>query len=133
MDLFSQIEHSEREEILALRKELEEANYQYYVLNTPTMSDYDFDQKLRRLQDLEALYPDMFDPNSPTQHVGSDLTNEDNASVASLQRGADNMQSTTNAKHITRSPKGFAQVAHKHPMLSLSNSYSREEIAWISK
>ena len=134
MDLFSQIEHSEREEILALRKELEEANYQYYVLNTPTMSDYDFDQKLRRLQDLEALYPDMFDPNSPTQHVGSDLTNEDNASVASLQRGADNVQSTTNAKHITRSPKGFAQVAHKYPMLSLSNSYSREEIAdWISK
>ena len=48
MDLFSQIEHSEREEILALRKELEEANYQYYVLNAPTMSDYEFDQKLRR-------------------------------------------------------------------------------------
>ena len=51
MDLFSQIETPEREEILALRKELELANYQYYVLNTPTMSDYDFDQKLRRLQD----------------------------------------------------------------------------------
>ena len=73
MDLFSQIENPEREEILALRKELEQANYQYYVLNAPTMSDYDFDQKLRRLQDLEALHPDMFDPNSPTQHVGSDL------------------------------------------------------------
>ena len=73
MDLFSQINDTEREEIIALRKELEQANYQYYVLNTPTMSDYDFDQKLRRLQDLEALYPDMFDPNSPTQHVGSDL------------------------------------------------------------
>ena len=73
MDLFSQIENPEREEILALRKELEQANYQYYVLNAPTLSDYDFDQKLRRLQDLEAQYPDMFDPNSPTQHVGSDL------------------------------------------------------------
>ena len=73
MDLFSQIENPEREELLALRRELEEANHQYYVLNAPTMSDYDFDQKLRRLQDLEALHPDLFDPNSPTQHVGSDL------------------------------------------------------------
>ena len=134
MDLFSQIENPEREEILALRKELEQANYQYYVLNAPTMSDYDFDQKLRRLQDLEALYPDMFDANSPTQHVGSDLINEDNASEANLQRGADNVQSTTNAKHITRSPKGFAQVAHRYPMLSLANTYSQEEIEdWLSK
>lgn len=65
LDLFSQIENPERDEILALRKELEQANYQYYVLNTPSMSDYDFDQKLRRLQDLENLHPDMFDPNSP--------------------------------------------------------------------
>ena len=134
MDLFSQIENPEREEILALRKELEQANYQYYVLNAPTMSDYDFDQKLRRLQDLEALHPDMFDPNSPTQHVGSDLINEDNASEANLQRGADNVQSTTNAKHITRSPKGFAQVAHRYPMLSLANTYSQEEIEdWLRK
>lgn len=121
MDLFSQIENPEREEILALRKELELANYQYYVLNMPTMSDYDFDQKLRRLQDLEALYPDMFDANSPTQHVGSDLV------------------------LITRTPdsgiwkkepkaKGFAQVAHKYPMLSLSNTYSQEEIEdWLRK
>ena len=73
MDLFSQIDTTEREEILTLRKELEEANHQYYVLNMPTMSDYDFDQKLRRLQDLEAQYPDMFDANSPTQRVGSDI------------------------------------------------------------
>ena len=117
MDLFSQIEDTERDEILALRKELEQANYQYYVLNTPTMSDYDFDQKLRRLQDLENLHPDMFDPNSPTQHVGSDLQREAN-----------------NAKHITRSPKGFAQVAHKYPMLSLSNTYSQEEVEeWLQK
>lgn len=134
MDLFSQIENPEREEILALRKELEQANYQYYVLNAPTMSDYDFDQKLRRLQDLEALHPDMFDANSPTQHVGSDLINEDNASEANLQRGTDNVQSTTNAKHITRSPKGFAQVAHRYPMLSLANTYSQEEIEdWLRK
>ena len=119
MDLFSQIESPEREEILALRKELEQANYQYYVLNAPTMSDYDFDQKLRRLQDLEAQYPDMFDANSPTQKVGSDL------SKAKGER--------LKVKGTEKS-KRFEQVAHKYPMLSLSNSYSREEIAdWISK
>ena len=73
MDLFSQIDHTEREEIIALRRELEEANHRYYVMNAPMMSDYEFDQKLRRLQDLEGIYPDMFDPKSPTQHVGSDL------------------------------------------------------------
>ena len=136
MDLFSQIENPEREEILALRKELEQANYQYYVLNAPTMSDYDFYQKLRRLQDLEALHPDMFDPNSPTQHVGSDLINEDNVAEqhTTQQREAHNVQSTTNAKHITRSPKGFAQVAHRYPMLSLANTYSQEEIEdWLRK
>ena len=117
MDLFSQIETPEREEILALRKELELANYQYYVLNTPTMSDYDFDQKLRRLQDLEALHPDMFDPKSPTQHVGSDLIEAKGAVSDRSEKG-----------------KGFEQVAHRYPMLSLSNSYSREEIAdWLSK
>lgn len=136
MDLFSQIENPEREEILALRKELEQANYQYYVLNTPTMSDYDFDQKLRRLQDLEVLHPDMFDANSPTQHVGSDLINEDNVAEqhTTQQREADNVQSTNNAKPSTRSPKGFAQVAHKYPMLSLSNTYSQEEVEeWLKK
>ena len=136
MDLFSQIEAPEREEIIALRKELEHANYQYYVLNTPTMSDYEFDQKLRRLQDLEALHPDMFDPKSPTQHVGSDLINEDNVAEqhTTQQREADNVQSTSDAKHITRSPKGFAQVAHRYPMLSLANTYSQEEIEdWLRK
>lgn len=136
LDLFSQIENPERDEILALRKELEQANYQYYVLNTPTMSDYDFDQKLRRLQDFENLHPDMFDPNSPTQHVGSDLINEDNVAEqhTTQQREADNVQSTNNAKPSTRSPKGFAQVAHKYPMLSLSNTYSQEEVEeWLQK
>lgn len=117
MDLFSQIENPEREEILALRKELEQANYQYYVLNAPTMSDYDFDQKLRRLQDLEALHPDMFDPNSPTQHVGSDLR-----------------EARSERREAKGKGKGFAQVAHRYPMLSLANTYSQEEIEdWLRK
>lgn len=105
MDLFSAIEEPEREELKALRKELEEANYKYYVLNMPTLSDREFDEKMHRLQVLEAQYPDMFDPKSPTQHVGSDL-----------------------------GKKGFEQVKHKYPMLSLANSYSREEIEdWVRK
>ncbi|MBO4518964.1 MAG: NAD-dependent DNA ligase LigA [Paludibacteraceae bacterium] len=105
MDLFSAIEEPEREELLALRKELEEANYKYYVLNQPTLSDREFDEKMHRLQELEALFPDMYDPKSPTLHVGSDL-----------------------------GKKGFAQVKHKYPMLSLANSYSREEIEdWVRK
>ncbi len=117
MDLFSQIDTTEREEILTLRKELEEANHQYYVLNMPTMSDYDFDQKLRRLQDLEAQYPDMFDPKSPTQHVGSDLREARGERREEKGKG-----------------KGFAQVVHKYPMLSLSNTYSQEEVEdWLKK
>ena len=105
MDLFSEIEEPEREELRKLRKELEEANYKYYVLNMPTLSDREFDEKMHRLQELEALFPDMFDPKSPTQHVGSDL-----------------------------GKKGFEQVKHRYPMLSLANSYSREEIEdWVRK
>ena len=105
MDLFSEIEEPEREELKRLRKELEEANYKYYVLNQPTISDREFDEKMHRLQDLEAMFPDMYDPKSPTQHVGSDL-----------------------------GKKGFEQVKHKYPMLSLANSYSREEIEdWVRK
>ena len=114
MDLFSQIEEPEREELKALRKELEEANYKYYVLNMPTLSDREFDEKMRRLQDLEARYPDMFDPKSPTQHVGSDLVES--------QKSKD------------KSNKAFETVRHKYPMLSLANSYSREEIEdWVRK
>ena len=128
MDLFSQIENNECEEILALRKELAEANYKYYVENAPTLSDYEFDQKLRRLQDLEALHPEMFDINSPTQRVGSDLNAHDIS--VSLEEGA----KSTYSLEVKGKGKGFEQVAHKYPMLSLSNSYSREEIAdWISK
>ena len=110
MDLFSEIEEPEREELKSLRKELEEANYKYYVLNMPTLSDREFDEKMHRLQALEAQFPDMFDPKSPTQHVGSDL---------------DKGQRT---KDKGQNGKGFETVRHKYPMLSLANSYSREEI-----
>ena len=113
MDLFSEIEEPEREELKSLRKELEEANYKYYVLNMPTLSDREFDEKMHRLQALEAQFPDMFDPKSPTQKVGSDLN---------VQRN--NVQGT----------KSFETVKHKYPMLSLANSYSREEIEdWVRK
>ena len=116
MDLFSQIEEPEREELRALRKELEEQNYKYYVLNSPTMSDREFDEKMHRLQDLEAMFPDMFDPKSPTQHVGSDL----------MKGPSDQVPSTKG--------KAFETVKHKYPMLSLANSYSREEIEeWVRK
>lgn len=106
MDLFDTIAQPEQDEILALRRELEEQNYKYYVLNAPTMSDGEFDRKMRRLQDLEALHPEMADPKSPTQHVGSDLT----------------------------ARKGFEQVTHRYPMLSLANTYSRGEVEdWVGK
>ena len=114
MDLFSEIEEPEREELRALRKELEEQNYKYYVLNAPTMSDREFDEKMHRLQALEAQFPDMFDPKSPTQHVGSDLA--------------------VTGYGLRVTGKGFETVKHKYPMLSLANSYSREEIEeWVRK
>ncbi len=84
--------------IESLRRELEQHNYNYYVLNSPTISDFDFDKKLRELQELESQHPEFFDPNSPTQRVGSD------------------------------SVSGFEQVAHSYPMLSLGNTYSEGEI-----
>lgn len=84
--------------IKALREELERHNYDYYVLSSPTISDFEFDQKMRELQDLEAAHPEYFDPHSPTQRVGSDLT------------------------------KNFDQVVHRYPMLSLGNTYSKEEV-----
>ncbi len=106
MDLFSEIENPEREELIALRKELEEQNYKYYVLNAPTMSDQEFDMKMHRLQDLEKCYPDLDDPKSPTHHVGSDLSKQ----------------------------SGFATITHRYPMLSLANTYSREEVVdWLNK
>ncbi len=89
----------ERQRILQLRKELHEHNYKYYVLNQPEISDREFDFMMKELQELEARHEDMFDPNSPTQRVGSDLNQE------------------------------FTQVTHKYPMLSLANTYSQEEVA----
>lgn len=88
-----------RERITELRELLHNHNYNYYVLNAPQISDMDFDMLMRELQDLESAYPDMFDANSPTQRVGSDITKE------------------------------FKQVAHRYPMLSLGNTYSKTEVA----
>ncbi|MBO7578601.1 MAG: NAD-dependent DNA ligase LigA [Prevotella sp.] len=89
----------EKLRIEQLRQELHDHNHRYYVLNQPTISDQDFDRLMRELQDLEAKHPELYDPNSPTQRVGSDLNQE------------------------------FRQVAHKYPMLSLANTYSEQEVA----
>lgn len=89
----------EIQRIKQLRSELHEHNYKYYVLNQPVISDEEFDVLMRELQDLEAGHPEMADPNSPTQRVGSDLNKE------------------------------FEQVEHRYPMLSLSNTYSEQEVA----
>lgn len=88
-----------QEQILALRAELHQHNYNYYVLNQPTISDYEFDQKMHELEDLEMFHPECYDPNSPTQRVGSDLNQQ------------------------------FSQVAHKYPMLSLANTYNEEDVS----
>ncbi len=92
MDIFAS-------KIQELRKELEQHNYNYYVLSAPTISDYEFDQKMRELQELEQAYPAYDDPDSPTHRVGSDLSKE------------------------------FAKVTHKYPMLSLGNTYSQGEVS----
>lgn len=89
---------SVKEQIEALRSELEQHNYNYYVLSAPTISDKEFDEKMKELQDLEAAHPEYYDPNSQTQRVGSDLSKE------------------------------FEQVQHRYPMLSLGNTYSEEEV-----
>lgn len=87
-----------KEEIEALRAELNQYNYNYYVLSAPTISDREFDEKMKYLQDLEMAYPQYADPDSPTQRVGSDLSKE------------------------------FQQVVHKYPMLSLGNTYSESDV-----
>ena len=84
---------------MQLRQELHEHNYRYYVENAPVISDQDFDMMMRELQELEARHPEMHDDNSPSQRVGSDISSE------------------------------FKQVAHRYPMLSLSNTYNRQEVA----
>ena len=88
-----------QERILQLRRELHGHNHNYYVLNSPAISDYEFDMLLKELQELEAAHPEMYDPNSPSLRVGSDITKE------------------------------FRQVQHKYPMLSLGNTYSKAEVA----
>jgi len=85
-------------EIITLREKLEESNYQYYVLAKPTMSDYDYDLLLKRLEKLESEFPEFFDPNSPTQRVGSDIN------------------------------QSFQQAEHKYPMMSLANTYNEGEL-----
>lgn len=82
-----------------LRNQLHHHNYLYYVQNSPTLSDQEFDHLMRELQDLEAKHPEVYDPNSPTQRVGSDLST------------------------------GFTQVRHRYPMLSLANTYNEQEVA----
>lgn len=89
---------NDKERILALRKQLNEHNYKYYVLNQPDITDFEFDALMRQLQQLETQHPELADPNSPTQRVGSDLNQE------------------------------FKQVAHRYPMLSLANTYNQEEV-----
>ena len=92
------------QKISELREKLNFHNHKYYVENAPTISDYEFDQMLRELIELEALHPHLRDENSPSMRVGSDLTNS------------------------------FESVEHRFPMLSLSNTYSAEELKeWLDK
>ena len=85
-------------QIKQLREELERHNYNYYVLSNPTISDREFDEKMHLLERLENENPESYDPTSPTQRVGSDITKE------------------------------FLQVPHRYPMLSLANTYSENEV-----
>ena len=84
--------------IQELREVLREANRQYYVENSPTLSDYEFDMLLKELEALEKEYPEFLSPDSPTQHVGSDIKKE------------------------------FEQFPHRYPMLSLGNTYDISEV-----
>ncbi|MFD2726422.1 NAD-dependent DNA ligase LigA [Hyunsoonleella rubra] len=84
--------------IQTLRNELRDHNYNYYVLDNPTISDFEFDIKLKELQKLEESHPEFYDPNSPTQRVGGEVT------------------------------KNFETVVHEHRMYSLDNSYSKEDL-----
>ena len=85
-------------QIETLREELREHNYKYYVLDTPTISDFEFDMKLKKLQELEAAHPEFYDATSPTLRVGGAVT------------------------------KNFQTVKHEHRMYSLDNSYSKEDL-----
>ena len=98
-NLYTTAQMEEIKRIEELREQLHHHNYLYYVQNSPTLSDQEFDRLMRELQDLEAKHPDVYDPNSPTQRVGSDLST------------------------------GFTQVCHKYAMLSLANTYNEQEVA----
>ena len=87
-----------KEQIEALRREIDQHNYYYYVLSQPIISDYEYDMKMKQLQELEEKYPEYFDPLSPTQRVGSDITTS------------------------------FEQAYHTYPMLSLGNTYTEGEV-----
>ncbi|UPS90632.1 NAD-dependent DNA ligase LigA [Bizionia sp. M204] len=87
-----------QEQIEALRDELRQHNYNYYVQDNPTISDFEFDVKLKQLQELEAKHPEFYDASSPTLRVGGEIT------------------------------KNFETVAHEHRMYSLENSYSKEDL-----
>jgi DNA ligase (NAD+) len=89
---------STQDQIENLRQELHQHNYNYYVLDAPEISDYDFDMKLNALQELEKAHPEYKDPNSPTMRVGGEVT------------------------------KNFTTGVHDFPMYSLSNSYSKEDL-----
>ena len=89
---------SDKALIIQLREELHQHNHNYYVLDRPTISDFDFDMKLKQLQVLESQYPEMHDPNSPTLRVGGAVT------------------------------KNFKTIAHTHRMYSLDNSYSKQDL-----
>ena len=88
----------EKEQILKLREELSQHNHSYYVLDKPTITDFEFDVKLKQLQDLEANHPQLFDSTSPTQRVGGEVT------------------------------KNFQTIKHAQRMYSLDNSYSKEDL-----
>ena len=92
-----------KQKIEQLSSELQEHNYNYYVLSMPTVTDFDFDQKLKQLENLETEFPELKLPDSPTQRVGGEPT------------------------------KDFKTIKHKYPMLSLSNSYSEQEIRDFDK
>jgi DNA ligase (NAD+) len=87
-----------KEQILQLRDELSHHNYKYYVMDTPSISDFEFDTKLKQLQDLESAYPQYYDASSPTQRVGGEVT------------------------------KNFETVVHAQRMYSLDNSYSKDDL-----
>ncbi|WP_434968085.1 DNA ligase LigA-related protein, partial [Muribaculum intestinale] len=95
---------SVKQQIERLRAEIDRHNHQYYVLNSPEISDYDFDMMLKQLESLEKEYPEYDDPLSPTHRVGSDIN------------------------------KAFEQWEHRRPMLSLGNTYSITEVdEWVAR